>query len=393
MRVGFFIVLIAAALGLTQPGSAAESSTAAYKGIWVSTPFPSFTSGANQSVTLDLKVHNAGMPPQPITLDVEKQPAGWTTAFFGDGKGVKSVFVAPNDSASVKLRLEPPAETANGTYHFVVSAVGKEGGKDAHFSLPIDLTIGASLPPRLTLAADLPDLRGSPSSDFDFKLKLKNDGGSNATVRMDAKTPAGFQSKFTEEYGSQELTSFPLKAGEEKTISAKITPPDSASGGNYPIIVQATTGKVSTTTKLTMEVTGKPDLSVTGVGDRLSSDAEAGKQSTLDVVLNNSGTAPVHNLKLSASPPSGWKIAFEPKSLDLLMPNKTQTVKAEITPSDKAIAGDYMVTVNANGDGVSKSSDFRITVRTSTMWGIVGVLVIAAAMIVLVLAVVRFGRR
>jgi uncharacterized membrane protein len=157
--------------------------------------------------------------------------------------------------------------------------------------------------------------------------------------------------------------------------------------------VQATTGKVTANTRLTMEVTGKPDLAVTGVGDRLSSDAYAGKQSTIDIVLNNSGTAPARNLKLSASPPSGWKVAFEPKSVDLLPPNKTQTVKAEITPSDKAIAGDYMVNVSANGDGVSKSSDFRITVRTSTMWGIVGVLVIAAAMIVLVLAVVRFGRR
>lgn len=389
MRAGFAIVFLSAALGLASPALAAESASPSYKGIWVSTPFPSFTASANQSVTLDLTVHNAGMPPQPVALDVENQPKGWTGAFFGDGKGIKSVFVAPDGSASVKLRLEPPGEAAKGSYHFVVTATGK----DAHFSLPLDLTIGESLPPRLTLAADLPDLRGSPSSDFDFKLKLKNEGGSNAVVRMDAESPAGFQTKFTEEYGSQELTSFPLKAGEEKTISAKINPPQSASGGNYPIAVRATTGKVSASTKLTMEVTGKPDLSISGVGERLSADAYAGKEATVDVVLNNSGTAPVRNLKLSSSPPSGWKVAFNPAALDLLPPNKPQTVKAEITPSDKAIAGDYMVTVSASGDGVSKSSDFRLTVRTSTMWGIAGVLVIAAALVILVIAVVRFGRR
>jgi uncharacterized membrane protein len=52
-----------------------------------------------------------------------------------------------------------------------------------------------------------------------------------------------------------------------------------------------------------------------------------------------------------------------------------------------------MVAMTASGDGASASSDFRVTVRTSTMWGIVGVLVIAAALIVLVLAVVRYGRR
>jgi uncharacterized membrane protein len=39
------------------------------------------------------------------------------------------------------------------------------------------------------------------------------------------------------------------------------------------------------------------------------------------------------------------------------------------------------------------SSDFRITVTTSTLWGIVGVGIIAAALLVLVGAVARFGRR
>ena len=111
------------------------------------------------------------------------------------------------------------------------------------------------------------------------------------------------------------------------------------------------------------------------------------------MTLTNTGSAAARNVKVSASEPSGWKVAFDPATVDLLAPNANQTVKATITPSNKAIAGDYMVTVSAAGDGVNASSDFRVTVRTSTMWGIVGVLVIAAALIVLVLAVVRYGRR
>jgi len=72
------------------------------------------------------------------------------------------------------------------------------------------------LPPKLTLRSDLPVLRGSASSNFEYKLKLKNEGGGDAVVRVDSAGPVGFQVKFTEEYGSQELTSFPLKAGDEK---------------------------------------------------------------------------------------------------------------------------------------------------------------------------------
>jgi uncharacterized membrane protein len=52
-----------------------------------------------------------------------------------------------------------------------------------------------------------------------------------------------------------------------------------------------------------------------------------------------------------------------------------------------------MVTMRANSDGASESSEFRVTVETSTMWGIVGLAVIAASVVVLSLAVMRFGRR
>ncbi len=379
------------ALALAAPAGAADAP--AYKGIWVSTPFPAFSAAGGETVTLDLTVHNSGLPPQRVALSVADAPDGWQAAFVGDGKRVSSVFVAPNDKASVKLRLAPAesAKPAPGTaaYHFQVVAKGAE----TSFALPVDISVGNALPPRLALSSELPTLRGSPSSSFDFKVKVKNEGGSDATVRLDAAMPPGFQAKFTEEYGSQELTSFPLKAGDEKTISAKIDPPQSVKAGTYPVEVHATTGKTEAAVRLAMEVTGQPKLTVSGPGDRLSTQAYAGETTPVDVVLTNTGSAPARNIKLSASSPSGWNITFAPVAIDSLAPGANQTVKADFSPAGKAIAGDYMVTVSANGEGVSSSSDFRTTVRTSTMWGIVGVLVIAAALIVLVLAVVRYGRR
>jgi uncharacterized membrane protein len=53
-----------------------------------------------------------------------------------------------------------------------------------------------------------------------------------------------------------------------------------------------------------------------------------------------------------------------------------------------------MVTVTAKPtDGASKSTDFRITVLTSTLWGVAGIGIIAVSLGVVALAVVRFGRR
>jgi uncharacterized membrane protein len=65
-----------------------------------------------------------------------------------------------------------------------------------------------------------------------------------------------------------------------------------------------------------------------------------------------------------------------------------------LTPSSKAIAGDYMTTFSANGTGSAASSaDIRVTVSTSTMWGIIGVAIVAIALLIAVGAVARFGRR
>lgn len=383
------IALILLVVNGVPTAKAQDNHDQAYKGIWVSTPFPSFNASAGETITLDLKVHNAGLPPQKVALGINDMPENWSAVFLGEGKRVQSVFVAPDSDASVKLRLEPNDEGAKGSHRFEVVA----NGAGSRFTLPIDITVGSSLPPKLTLKASLPSLRGSPTSDFDYKVTVRNDGGQDATVRFDVAALANAQVKITEEYGSQEVTSLPLKVGEEKTIDAKITPPYNAKQGTYPVTVRATTGKTTAQIPLSMQITGQPELKITGLGERLSADAEAGSETPVQMVLSNTGTAPARDIKLDSTPPSGWKVAFQPARLDALAPNATRTVTASIKPSDKAIAGDYMVTVRADSGGSNQSSDFRVTVRTSTMWGIVGVLVIAAALVVMVFAMMRYGRR
>jgi uncharacterized membrane protein len=65
-----------------------------------------------------------------------------------------------------------------------------------------------------------------------------------------------------------------------------------------------------------------------------------------------------------------------------------------LTPASRAIAGDYQTTIRAaSAGGLSESANFRITVLTSTVWGAVGIGVIAVALLVVVFAVARFGRR
>ena len=74
----------------------------------------------------------------------------------------------------------------------------------------------------------------------------------------------------------------------------------------------------------------------------------------MPIVLTNTGTAPAEQIELSGTAPSGWKINFDPKTIDRIAPNENKEVQAPITPTDKAIAGDYVTTIRANWRGETR---------------------------------------
>jgi uncharacterized membrane protein len=146
-------------------------------------------------------------------------------------------------------------------------------------------------------------------------------------------------------------------------------------------------------TDLSLTITGQPRLDVSGREGLVSTRASAGKETSVPVVITNTGTAPAEDIQLSGSAPSGWKVEFDPKTIERIAPNENKEVQALITPTEKAIAGDYVTTVRAAARGESAAATFRVTVTTSTMWGIAGVGIIGVALLVMVGAVARFGRR
>ena len=156
-------------------------------------------------------------------------------------------------------------------------------------------------------------------------------------------------------------------------------------------------GAGKTTTILMMlgltEISGQGRLSLAAKDGRLSGEAQVGKIADYTLVVSNDGTAPLEEVELSGSAPTNWKVEFNPKTIPSVAPNEKKEVQVSVTPSDKTIAGDYVASFRANAKGESSNADFRITVTTSTLWGIVGIGIIAVALLVLLGAVARFGRR
>ena len=276
-----------------------------------------------------------------------------------------------------------------GTQTLTVSAAGDTTKLD----LPVAVTLAKDLPAKLTLTPQLPELRGTSKSSFEYQLGIKNDSGKKLTVSLSAQAPQNFDASFTEQYGSQELNAVPVDAGQTKDVKLKVTPPNTAAAGNYKVVARVAAEDASATADLGLNITGQPRLDVSGREGLVSTRASAGKETSVPVVITNTGTAPADNIDLSGSAPSGWKITFDPKSVERIAPNENKEVQALITPTEKAIAGDYVTTIRAATRGESASTNFRVTVTTSTMWGIAGVGIIGVALLVMVGAVARFGRR
>jgi uncharacterized membrane protein len=267
----------------------------------------------------------------------------------------------------------------------------RSGSED--LQLPIDVAVGDVAPAKLEIKTDLPSLKGSPNAGFDYSFNVKNASAKKETVSLSAETPQNFQASFTEGYGSQEISSIPIDPGQSKDLKMKVQAPSDLAAGKYNVKVTAAAGDMTAELPLSMEVTGQAHLRLSGKDDRLSAEAEAGKASAIDLVLTNDGSAPAENVELSASPPGEWNVGFDHKTIEELAPGESQTVVASLTPSAKALAGDYMTTFRAASGGTSSSADFRVAVTTSTLWGVFGIVLIAIALLVLVGAVARFGRR
>jgi uncharacterized membrane protein len=390
LAVSFLLMLSPMAPMVANAADQSPGTAAAITGLFVTTKYPALSIRAGETTTIDVSVRNFRLPPQLLTLGVPQAADGWKATILGGGQPVGAIEVAPDSEERLQLRLEPPAGIGHGDYRFTIEA------KNAQFDdkLPITVTIGAEVPAKLKLTTNFPALRGTATTAFKYKVSVTNDSGRDATINFTADAPKNFQTGFTEAYGSQQLTSIPIEAGKSKDVEAALTIPRETPAGDYKLVLHAKTEAASAELPVSLTIVGQPRLAVSGEGGRLSGEAYAGKASQLTVVLRNAGSEAAREVELSATAPEGWKSSFDPKQVAQLDAGATKDVKVTLTPSDRAIAGDYQTTIRASAaGGLSESANFRITVLTSTLWGAIGIAIIAIALLVVVFAVARFGRR
>jgi uncharacterized repeat protein (TIGR01451 family) len=356
----------------------------------ITTTYPTVQVDPGGSVKLPLNVQTT--TPQVVDLSVVGIPEGWTASFHGGGFIVSSVYTsgsaaspAPSD---LELQVTVPQTATPNDYKFTVHAAAGSVTAD----LPVDLKVASAAGGSVSFTTDVPAKKGSPGSAVTFSLTLRNDTATEQTFTLSVPdAPDGWTVTATPP--EAQAASFKVAAGDTSTVSVSATSPDSATAGDYVFTVVASAGNVGAQGQLGVTLSGNESVSLRSSTGILNTDVNAGSSTNYSVDIVNTGSAALTNITFSDTPPTGWKVTYTPATLASLAPKAMQTVIAAIQPPADAVAGDYQVTLSVTAGTATDQVLVRTQVQTSTIWGVVGIGLIALVVLGLLVVFRQYGRR
>lgn len=352
----------------------------------LSTSYPGVTVQPGGSITFPLTISGLS---GSVDLKITSKPAGWTAGIYGDGMKVHRVYVPAGGQGQAELRVQIPQEAKNGSYDLVVEAASANN----RARLPINLRVSSGESGADRMEVQYPSLSGPDTASFNFRATLYNNSGRARFYSLGARAPEGWQVSFKPAYQSNQITSLSLEAGRSQDLDIIVEPPKGVKAGKYTITAAAVSGNETAKADLEVVISGTYRLDLTTPSGRLNADVTAGRKGSLTLQIENKGSADLQGISFSADAPPGWAVTFDPAGIDRLKSGEKRQVTAFITPDGKAIAGDYVVSLTASASETSANADIRVTVHTSTLWGLVGALIVVGVISWVGWTFNKYGRR
>ena len=387
--------MAALALALTLLASCAmaeslDTAPAAEPYIELSTQYPALTVKAGDSLTFDLDLDNYSGVSQDITLSVAEIPEGWEGTFSAGSNQVSVVHVKNQEvNSDVSFAVDVPLETADGEYTIRLAAQGEDFSDE----MTIVLTVSAEEIGESSFTAEYPSQEGDATTDFTFSATLINNTLSSQNYSFTSNAPSGWQVSFQPSGETTSVAALDVEARTTQAMDISVTPPENVEAGTYEIPVTATSVNESMPITLSVTITGSYGLTLSTPSGRLSLDAYANQESAVQLSLTNTGNSDLTNVNLTSSAPTGWTVRFANETIDIIEAGATVETTMYITPGEDAMSGDYATTVTARNSDANDSVDFRITVKTETIWGLTGIGVIVLLAVVIIIVMRKYGRR
>ncbi len=348
------------------------------------TPYTMISVPPGESLNYTIDVKNEGNVTRNVNISLASVPNGWIYSLKSGGWVVKQLSILPGQTKNLNLQVDVPLKVNKGNYRFRVVAEGYD-------ELPIVINVSEQGTFKTEFTSVQSNMEGHSKSTFTFSTKLKNQTGEKQLYSLRANTARGWIVTFKPDY--KQATSVEIEPNNTKDITIDINPPEYIEAGTYQIPVSAVTNMTTANLSLEVVITGSYQMELTTPMGLLSSDITAGDDKRIELVVKNTGSGILKDIKLSASKPVNWDVVFEPQAVTLLEAGKTAQVFATIKADKKAIAGDYVATITASTPEVSSPASFRISVKTPMIWGWVGILIILAALGSVYYLFQKYGRR
>ena len=325
-------------------------------------------------------------------------PEGWAIKF--DPPRLASL--AAYGSQTVYVNISVPGNTAAGDYMVSFSAKGDQASTE---KIEVRVTVREVVRAEtIEVRAVHPKIEAIAGADFVFGIEFKYAGLSllESTRAFDlvTKAPPGWEVYMTPQYEKDKrISAIDLKSsgftfGDQLRLVATAPFWPLPKTGEYKINVEAVSRDLKSSIELTAVITASYQLLLGPAGERYDTTTTAGKDGYFSLKIGNLGTAPIDKINFSSEKPGGWTIEFKPDKVESLEALTTQTVDITIKTTPETISGDYMISIRASGaQATSDKLDIRVTVKTPTVWGWVGVFIIAIVIIGLVFIFMRFSRR
>ena len=383
-RLASAILIILLITALCIPASASEA------GLEMSTTYPGMSAKAGDNLSYTIDLRNSTSNGLTAELSVLSLPEGWNGWFEGNNVEISHVYVKPESSiTTAAFQLEIPIDTPDGIYTAELQA--KSGDLTSNLVLTLHVTaeeLGSS-----SMTTQYASQEGSASTGFTFSTTIRNNTPTEQNYSFSSNAPTGWTVTFMPSGNSTQVAAISVPARSSQTMDIVVTPVNTVEAGDYTIPISAISATETLETELTVSITGTYILKLSTPSGRLSFDAVANKESTVSLTVSNQGNVDLTNVNLTSSAPSGWTVKFSESTIDLLEAGAVKEITATVTPSEDAMSGDYAMTLSAKNTETSSSAEFRITVETETVWGIVGVGLILVAAAGLWFVFHKYGRR
>jgi len=194
-------------------------------------PYLSVSEELGKTIELPLTVSNTGEVDKTVSLSAEA-PSGWTVSFkTSTNMAVRSLYMKPGDSASLKILISPPDNAEIGDYSIVVEASDQDGVLDS-LELGVSLTEATS---ELEVISTFTDVTVEAGSSITFPIALWNTGEKDALCLLTVPVaPENWKTVFISD--DIEVASLLIAAGESTTVKLKVTPPNSVETGVYVLV-------------------------------------------------------------------------------------------------------------------------------------------------------------